>query len=251
MTQAQGSNEADRDVIRGSRLLGSLSEADQALLRPRLSRVVLRRGETLFEPGEDLTAVHFPCGGTAISLVVVLPGSESAQAGVVGCEGAIGAIVSRGQKPAFVRAVAQITGEACRIDIEALEAAKARSQTLADAVARYADCLLAYLLQSAACSSLHTLEQRMAGRLLWVQDRQEERDLPLTQGDLGEMLGVGRTYVTKTAAHLQARGLIDYGRGRIRILDRPALASLSCPCRSLVRDHFERVLPGAYPPAAT
>ena len=251
MAEGQGSGESSPDILRGSRLLEGLSEADRNILRPLLSRVVLRQGEALFQPGEEVTSVHFPCGGTTIALVVLLPPAEMAQAGVIGCEGAVGAVVSRGRKPAFVRAVAQIPGEACRIEIDALEEAQSRSPTLADAIARYSDCLLAYLLQAVACNRLHTLEQRMASLLLWVQDRQERGDLPLTQEDLGAMLGVGRTYVTKTAAAFQAQGLIGYRRGHIRVLDRPALSARCCPCPSLVRDHFERVLPGVHPlPAA-
>jgi CRP-like cAMP-binding protein len=91
--------------------------------------------------------------------------------------------VSRGRKPAFVRVVAQTPGEVCRIEVDALEEAQSRSATLADAIARSSDCLLAYLLQAVACNRLHTLEQRMASLLLWVQDRQERGDPPLTQED--------------------------------------------------------------------
>lgn len=60
-------------VFRGSRLLESISEADRGTLRAHTSRVVLRRGDVLFQPSEDVTTVHFPCGGTTISMVVVQP----------------------------------------------------------------------------------------------------------------------------------------------------------------------------------
>ena len=42
-----------------------------------------------------------------------------------------------------------------------LEAAKMRSPPLADAFARYADCLLAQILQSVACNSAHPIEHRV------------------------------------------------------------------------------------------
>ena len=83
------------DIVRGSRLLESLSESDQAALLPHMSRVALRRGEALFQPGEEVTAVHFPCGGTTIALVAVLPGAELAHAGVIGCAGQLARIPVR------------------------------------------------------------------------------------------------------------------------------------------------------------
>lgn len=218
-----------------------------ALLLPHLALVRLERGDRLFEPGEDVVWVHFPCDAMMVSLVVVLADGRSADTGLIGCEGAVGGVVSRGHKPAFARASVQIPGEALRIDVDRLDAATMRSPALADAFARYADCLLAQFLLAIACNSVHSLEQRMARWLVMLQDRHRDRDLPLTQEYLGEMLGVSRTYVTRTAAAFQARGLIGYARGRLRVMDRAGLLALACPCHAAIEAHFERVLPGVFP----
>jgi hypothetical protein len=68
-------------------------------------------------------------------------------------------------------------------------------------------------------------------------------DIPLTQEFLGQMLGVRRTTVTLAAQLLQSAGLIRYRRGHIQILDRPALAELSCECYAIVRGYTDKVFP--------
>lgn len=247
MSNAPSPVAPDGDPIGRNRLLARLAEEDRRILRPHLALCRLGRGDVLFEPGQEVESMHFPCDGTMISLVVVMRDGQTAETALIGCEGTVGGIVSRERRPAFARGVAQVPGEAWRIGLDALEEARARSPRLADLLARSADCLLAQLLQSVACRALHNLERRMARWLLAVQDRQGAGDLPLTQEYLGELLGVGRTYVTRTAAALQGRGLIAYARGRVRVLDRTGLESVACPCGRAIRSHFDRTLPGVYP----
>jgi CRP-like cAMP-binding protein len=239
---------SDDDLCR-NRLLRVLSPADRAMLAPHTVLVDLSRGAVLFQPGEDVTQVHLPCDSTMISLVVAIRGGEVAETGLIGCEGAVGGIISAGAKPAYARGVVQIAGRALCVDVAMLEKAKSSSPSLRDVFSRYADCLLAQFLQTIACNALHSLEQRFCRWLLAVADRHGDADLPLTQEYLGDLLGVQRTYVTKTASALQARGLIGYQRGRIRINDRAALMETACTCQTAIRDHYDRVAPGVYPPS--
>ncbi len=232
----------------GNRLLGALRAADRALLDPHLTAVTVARGAVLFEPGEDVTRCHFPAGGTTASLVVTLPDGQAAETSMVGREGAIGGIVSLGHKPAFARGVVLVGGAALRIETDRLEEVKARSVHLRDTLSRYADCLIAQILQSVACNALHALEPRLCRWLLTAQDRAGEPTVPLTQEFLGELLGVQRTTVSAAARALQERGVIRTGRGRIEVLDRRALRAAACPCHAAVRAHFEAVLPGVHPP---
>ncbi len=237
------------DQLDGNRLLRALGSADRAQLRPHLQAVTLRRGMVLVEAGEDVTRCYFPCDGTIASLVVALPDGSMTETATVGREGAIGGIVSLGQKPAFARAVVQVGGRAFWIDSERLEACKEASASFRDLISRYADCLLAQVLQSVACNALHSLEPRFCRWLLHVHDRTGGSDVALTQEMLAEMLGVQRTTVTAVAAALHAKGLIQTGRGRIAVLDRAGIESIACACHGAVVEHFERLLPGVYPRA--
>ncbi|HYF54877.1 MAG TPA: Crp/Fnr family transcriptional regulator [Salinarimonas sp.] len=232
-----------RGQVVTNRLIASLKPQDLSVLEPFLDPVLLSRGEVLFEPGDDVVATYFPAAGTMASLVVPMADGRAVEAASIGREGAVGGIVSAGNKPAFARAVVQMPGTALRIEAARLDEAKDRSKTLRDLFARYADALLAQVLQSVACNALHTIEQRYGRWLLMTQDRVGGSELELTQEFLSEMLGVQRTTVTAAARTLQDRGVIQYRRGRITILDRPRLERLSCECHETVRRHYDRVMP--------
>lgn len=232
-----------------NRLLACLSEEDRQLVAPHCTVHAMKRGAVLFHPGDDVEAVYLPCDGM-VSLIVVTPSGETAETGLIGGEGAVGGLISSGYKPAYFRAVVQIPGDVLRIGADAIERAKAKSPRFHDMFASYADCLLAHLLQTIACNALHSLEQRLPCRLLSIHQRQGTDELPLTQEYLSAMLGVQRTTVTATAATLQQRGLIQYYRGRIRLLDLDALERASCRCHASVKLHYDRLLPGTYSPVA-
>ena len=95
---------------------------------------------------------------------------------------------------------------------------------------RHADAVLAQGSYSAACNSLHRVEQRCCRWLLMTHDQAELDHVTLTQEFLARMLGVQRTSVTEIARCLQRAGLIRYSRGKITVPDRPGLKSASCVC---------------------
>ena len=230
-----------------NRLLSTFSVAERALLEPSATLVELRRGEILFEAGTDVPATHFPSAGTVVAIVVVVADGRTVEVATIGKEGAVGGIVSGGKAPAFGRAIVQVPGYALRVDLKALEAAKARSPHVRDLFARYADALLAQVMQSVACNAFHAIEARCCRWLLTAQDRSGGTHIPLTQEYLAEMLGVQRTTVSAVARMLQEHGLIRYRRGSIQILDRAAVEKRSCECYSNVEQHFRDVLPEVRP----
>ena len=226
-----------------NRLLATLTPRDLALISPKLETVSLKAGEILFEPGEDIDNICFPERGTIASLVLNLRDGGSAETAMVGFEGAIGGIISEGEKPAFARGVVQIGGSALRLPTEALDKAKQRSASLRDHFARYADCLLAQVLQSVACNAIHDFDARLARWLLTIQDRIGGDELRVTQDFISQMLGVQRTYTTRIVGKLQKLGAIQRSRGTITVIDRRKLEHHSCECYAYLRRHFERLLP--------
>src|SRR5579871_476554 len=88
-----------------NQLLNSLDDADRALIQPHLSLKRLRRGEVLFEPGQDVDTTYFPVRGALGSLLIILEDGREVEAAGIGWEGALGGIVSGGSHPAYSRAL--------------------------------------------------------------------------------------------------------------------------------------------------
>lgn len=216
-------------------------------IAPWLERVELAQGESLFEPGDDLTHAYFPLHGMVVGLILPMSDGRALEAATIGREGAAGGIVSLGSKPAFARGLVQLSGQAARIPLSRLEAAKRAVPKLHDIFARYNDCLTAQVLQSVGCASVHPLEARFARWLLTIHDRVGRAEFPLTQEAVAERFGVARTYLTRVAGALHRRGAVSFNRGFVHIQSRAILEEAACECYSAVRGHFDRMAPGLYP----
>lgn len=230
-----------------NQILNLLPRPIQEQLSSDFDILDVRLNETLFEPGDPVTHAFFPLKSTVLTLILPMNDGRMIEAATIGREGAAGGVISLGLAPAFSRVTVQIPGQLARISLDRLEDVKRLKPKLHDVLTRYSDCLLAQVLQSVGCASVHSLEARAARWLLMTQDRLQSPDLPLTQENLAEMFGVARTYVTRIARKLQKDGAISYRRGIIRIEQRSLLAKSSCECYALVKRHFDRVLPGLYP----
>ena len=67
----------------------------------------------------------------------------------------------------------------------------------------------------------------------------------MTQEFLGYMLGMSRQTVSAVARTLQRDRLIEYTRGKVRIVRRAALEKLACGCYSAVARRLRELLGGA------
>ena len=226
-----------------NRLLESMSHADFALLEPHLKLVTLHRDQVLFEAGDNVTHTHFPCEGAVTAIMILNEEGKYLEAATIGREGAIGGIVSQGHKPAYGCGIVQIPGKALRMPSDRLEEAKRRSPAIADLFCRYADYLLAQVMQFSACNAFHNVEQRLCRTLIMAQDRTGEDVLDFTQQSLADSLGVQRTTVTMIARDLEAKGVLRTRRGRIQLFDRHGLERRACGCYVAIEDHFARLLP--------
>ena len=99
------------------------------------------------------------------------------------------------------------------------------------------------MAQTAVCNRHHTVEQQLCRWLLMSLDRLPSNRLTMTQELISNMLGVRREGVTESAGKLQSRGVIQYSRGLITVLDRPKLESLCCECYRVVKLETDRLLP--------
>ena len=235
-------------AIDGNLLLEALDADDRALLAPHAERREVRRGDVLFRAGDDVSHVTFPAHHCVVTLVVPLMDGKSVETATVGREGAMGGVVSHGYLPAFGQAVVQVGGPVIRIDAARLSEAKQASKGIRDLFVRYADCLLAQVLQSVACNAAHTIERRCLRWLLTLQDRIGTPELPVTHELLADMLGVRRAYLTEVLGRMQRDRLITIGHGRITLPDRERAEAGSCECHAAVRKHFEEVMGAVYAP---
>ena len=229
-------------------LLARLTEADRARLIPHVLAFDLKPHDVLQEAGADVVDTWFPCGAAMAAFCVGADRNEEAvEVALVGREGAIGGIVSNGSLPAYATAQVRFGGRFLRVKTSALEQAKLDSITLRHWFARYSDCLLAQVFQTAACNATHTITQRTAKWLLAAVARTGASEFEMTQEQLAQMLGVGRTFVTRIVRRFRDDGLIATRRGRFIVKDERALAARACACTTALEDHFDRVMHGIYP----
>jgi len=224
-----------------NRLLATFPMELRHSLREQVEIIHLDAGDKVLRRGVDVDSSIFPFGTTMISMIVDLGEGRAVEVASIGKEGAVGGIVSCGHAPAFARAEAIVAGPAARVPMRMIEEAKANSGHLRNLFCRYADYLLAQVMQSVACNSFHPIDQRAARWLLTAQDRAGSR-LELTQEALAGLLGVQRTTINAVARQLSDEGLISTRRGTISVLDRTALEARACECYDRVEHFFSDIV---------
>lgn len=222
-------------------LLGSLPLEEGDLLSARSVPMTFRAGDILFEPGDPLEAVYIPLGTSLVSFVVSIDGGLPVETALIGREGLIGS-PNGGDSSAFARVTVVLGGKFLRISAGDIDSAKRQSPAIASLFARYADCFLAQILQSVACNAVHTLEQRAARWLTAVVDRTGDRNISLTQEQLGALLGAGRSYTSRQIQRFKSQHLLRTRRGGIIIVDYEGMLDRACTCHRRVRQHYDKVL---------
>ena len=82
------------------------------------------------------------------------------------------------------------------------------------------------IAQTAACNRLHDIEQRLSRWLLMTQDRVDAGVLPITHDFIATMMGTDRSTVSSAASVLQEKGIIEYVRGSVKIVNRRKLEKI-------------------------
>jgi CRP-like cAMP-binding protein len=224
--------------------LSSLLPTDRKLLEAHASLITLQHGKQLQEQHARIEHVYFPISGI-ISLLVVMKNGTSVESAMVSAPGAFGIAVGLERPLAISRAVVQAPGSALRISAAHFLKVARESATLVTRIGMYQESLLAQVQQTAACNSVHTAEQRLSRWLLQAQDYIADGEVvPFTQEFLSNILGLRRSTVTLIAASLQRAESIRYTRGRIEILDRPALEKTACECYEVIRALTEQPASG-------
>ncbi|MDO8906787.1 Crp/Fnr family transcriptional regulator [Hydrogenophaga sp.] len=223
-----------------NQLLAHVSSAESLWLEQDLEQVELAVGSVLHASGSTLRHVYFP-GTATVSLVSSLADGSASEVAVVGCEGMVGVCAFMGDTSALNDAVVQRPGHAWRMSTAAVLHHTRRSPDFMQQLLGYTQALFTQVAQATACNRHHALDEQVCRWMLQHLDRQEGNELQITQERMSRLLGVRREGVTCAALKLQKAGLIAYRRGRITVLDRPALEARSCECYGVVRKAYDRL----------
>ena len=219
-------------------ILASLPASEFDALAPSLEHVNFATGETLFEVESAPGRVYFIESGL-LSLISTLEDGTSIEVAGLGREGLAGLVMLIGADAAIHTALAQIGGRAFGLRIVRAREAFRRLPAFHSRVLAYTRMLMAHVTQTAACNTLHTVEQRLARWLLMCRRRVDSDTIPLTQEVLSHMLGVRRSGVTVAVGVLEQAGLVKHSRGTVLVADPDGLRGVSCECIRVLTDEFE------------
>ena len=210
-------------------LLDALPRTEYQRLLAGFEPLTVRSGEVLHEQGAPVSHVYFPVD-CVISLFATAGGDEGLEVGLIAREGMVGISLVLGADASSVSARVLASGAALRMKAARFLSAFRQCPPLQRELYRYAHAQLALARQAVVCNCFHASEARFARWLLTMGDRARCEEFFLTQALAADMLGVRRATVNEAAGPLQARGVIGFSRGRIRILQRKKLEAAACPC---------------------
>lgn len=196
-------------------------------------------GMQLSLPMSPIDYVYFPVSGM-VSVDALTERGESVEVGVIGREGMTGVYGLLGHDQGAHSVIMQGPGAGLRIRMNVVREEFLRGGVFTQLVHSFLYMQMTQMAQSVLCNRLHPVEARIARWMLTACDRMQTDSLQLTQEFLSQMLGSRRSTVTVAAGDMQRIGLIDYTRGRVRVVDRAGLEAKACECYSIVRAVYDR-----------
>lgn len=225
-----------------NRFIAALDLEEARALRPLLRRVSLSMDQIVVDQGAPITEVHFPIDAQFANLIR-FPDGSAIETAVVGHEGLTGLAPFMADRPSAWEIVCRASGEAWVTSAAALRTLAAERPRLMVRLLNLTDLYQAQAALAAACNALHPAPDRLARWILTARDLSPKETLVFRQEELGLLIGARRSTVSEAASQFKRQKLITYGRGVIRIIDRPGLEAASCDCYRMLRprlDHFLR-----------
>ena len=212
----------------------------ETLDRLQLKPVKLELMHELAVPGQSIDYLYFVEAGMG-SMTIVFKNGDQVEVGMFGYESVVGISALMGAKRSLNHIFMQLPGHGYSCPVPVAITEFRRNGIFHDLALRYVQAQLTQATQSAACNAIHNQEQRLARWLLITSDRIQSDVVDISQEFLAQMLGSTRTTVTGVAISLREKGLIDYRRGSIRILDAAGLEQHACECYLVVKDHLNNI----------
>jgi CRP-like cAMP-binding protein len=222
-------------------ILANLPARELAEIMSHAEQVFIPLRQEIFEQGTALEQVYFPMNGM-ISLVVVLSDGTSIEAMTVGREGFVGLPLLNQVNTARYKGVCQVEGTFLVLDAGVFLSIIDSLGDLKRRLLRYSQFAGEVVAQSAACNSVHTVEQRCARWLLITADATGNTEFHITQEFLSQMLAVRRPGVTVAMRTLVKAGLVSGRYGHVKLLDPQGLKDVACECYETVRSKAAELL---------
>ena len=222
-------------------ILRALLNSEYRRIRPRLQRADLKAGEIIYRADQPIEHVYFP-ESAVVAMMDTMENGATVEVGIIGHEGMVGINILLGHRVTPDKAIVQLPGTAMRMTADDLWKEIRFGSPLQRLLLRYTQALLAVISQSVGCSQHHAVAQRLARWLLTMHYYAEAKPFEMSHESIARVLGVRRGGVTVAATELQAKGLITYRRGRIRVVDEMGLMNNTCECYRFIRNEFEGLL---------
>lgn len=236
-----GGNGVASPFAADNKIIADLPANERAAFLQRAKRVSCPLREPFFEAKEPFERILFPITGMG-SLVTVLRDGTTLEAMAVGREGFMGLPLFHGIEVARCKGLCQIEGDFYELTPSDFRSLVDQLPYLRSRLHRYAQLASEIIAQTAACNSIHLIEQRCARWLLITADAVGRNNFNLTQEFLSQMLSVRRPGVTVAIGGLERQGLIEHRYGRVSIVDVEGLQKVACECYQTIAEKTRELM---------
>ena len=210
-------------------LIFQLAKEDQKQLQTICHQVTLTAGQVLGHSHLEGSSMVYFLTGAAVALLVKSPEQQTLAVGLVGQEGAIGLGAVLSSTPGPLHYQVQTGGHAWCTSCQELALLLHQRPGMLWVVSQYLWQLAEHVAEMSASIQFDGIDIRLAHWLVLSSERAQSTRLHLTHEHLAQMLGVRRVSITLAAGELKARGLIDYQRGVVNILNMAGLRRVARP----------------------
>lgn len=228
-----------RDHLSNKILRNFSAEILHSLL-PHTEKVHLEKGQEIYKADDDIACIYFP-ETAVVSEFQILADGKTTGVAMIGSEGLLGISALLGSPMSNNWAQALAGGTAFRISVSLLRQHFDYCKTVKRNILRYLGAYLAQISQKVVCNNHHQVSERLCSWILMFSDRSQNRNYPLslTQEQLAFFLGAQRPSITTVTQLLREKGMINYRRGKLTILDRELLESAACDCYAATKNVSE------------
>ncbi len=210
-----------------NRLLGALSPWAYSAIQGHMDARPIDAGQTLYAVRDTTAEVVFPT--SAVVSLALDAGGHATGVALIGSEGGLGVWLALGLGRSPWEAVVRGDGEALVLPAELFRTLLRDEPDFREHMLAYGRTLFDLSSRAIACTQLHDHRSRLARWLLEADDH-ASNGLTTTVALLSAMTGESLEATERLlAAHVET-GAIERLPTGIRILERPSLLAVACPC---------------------